>query len=78
MLLNLLVALMTKALIEKDKDANWKFKRIEIWLKLFDYTSLPPPFNIVDLFLSFVKHQSIKLMKQKKESKKPSNDELMK
>ena len=68
----------TMAMIEKDKDANWKFKRTEIWLNFCDDTSLPPPFNIVDLFLSFVKHQSIKLMKQKKESKKPSNDELMK
>ena len=80
MLFNLLLALMTNtmALIEKDKDAHWKFKRTEIWLKFFDDNSLPPPFNIFDLFLSLVKYQSIKLMKQKKENKKPNNDELIK
>ena len=68
----------TMALIDKDKDANWKFKQTEIWLKFFDDTSLPPPFNIFYLFLSLVKHQSIKLVKQKKENKKPNNGELMK
>eukprot|EP00092_Neocalanus_flemingeri_P006843 GFUD01007388.1.p1 GENE.GFUD01007388.1~~GFUD01007388.1.p1 ORF type:complete len:851 (-),score=173.68 GFUD01007388.1:141-2651(-) len=56
-LINLLVALMnnTMALINKDKEKQWKFYRTEIWLRFLNDKGLCPPFNILDALINSFK-----------------------
>ncbi|XP_077863894.1 short transient receptor potential channel 4-like [Saccoglossus kowalevskii] len=49
-LLNILIAMMTKTYttIEEDADIQWKYSRAELWMSYFgEGAALPPPFNLL-------------------------------
>ncbi|XP_070555124.1 short transient receptor potential channel 4-like [Ptychodera flava] len=54
-LLNILIAMMTKTYtkIEEDADIQWKYSRSELWMSYFgESAALPPPFNLIPSRLS--------------------------
>ncbi|XP_077991402.1 short transient receptor potential channel 4-like [Glandiceps talaboti] len=49
-LLNILIAMMTKTYtrVEEDADIQWKYSRAELWMSYFgEGAALPPPFNLL-------------------------------
>eukprot|EP00092_Neocalanus_flemingeri_P042859 GFUD01047027.1.p1 GENE.GFUD01047027.1~~GFUD01047027.1.p1 ORF type:complete len:112 (+),score=35.10 GFUD01047027.1:1-336(+) len=63
-------------MINDNKDHQWKFQRTEIWLRFFNYTGLPAPFNIFDALINLLNYR--KHEQDTRNTKKCKTRELMK